>query len=960
METENRMELTNFNNHINETHAGVGAFADPSLRASVHTGGADPTQGIGGADSIVYKKDPKGGSDRTVMENFKEYLRDMKEQAKERAEDAGTSERESNEEAREIAKHLSREEIERLRQMGVDVSSTKLSDLMGLVNNMRGQMHRDDLKQMLAAASVADGDFSDVTTTGGSLLVNGAEVDLAGVSTADVIREKDLVPEDKDFVYLIRNNLPLTEENLYKAHFSGTTDPSVKDEAFSKLQPQVERVIAQAGLPADETRLETAKLLLEAELPVTTENIKTLDLYRTFAGKPLGETGALALAEAEAATHPSADAAHALYTHVQEIRTETVFDMALSGKQITIASALYYQRSEGAVKRAVADDFTPLTENERNAVTSMRQMEEIRLYMTEQVSYRMVKMDLHIDTRELSKVVSALKQAEQALVSEAFDRAGVPETEENLTLYREMTEKLHGIADAPADILGQNLYERFTVNSVYARAEFRMASVDVEGGAAARMAETVRRSYEVVGTAPRADMGDSIRKAFSNIGDILSDLHMEADEEHMRAVRILGYNSIAITEENIREVIYRDRQVNDLMDAFYPEAVLSMIRDGINPMDVEIGELNKTLREKNYHNGVSEAEDFATFLRDMEKTGDVSAAERESYIGIFRMMHKLAKSGDREAGFLFANGSRLTIRNLLAAARSVAGAGIDATVDDTFGMLSEVEVKGSRIDAQIESAFAESMLGEEAIAMVETDGPGGFYQLVSELLSKMKFKDERKEDLVDEETDRMARSMSGEEIPLDFTPEDLLSKLFSSEEMTLTYQDLRDRMTEAMYTGGIMGTIGSGDLVTVKRIQAGFTVLSDMAKHGKYRIPLQTGDGLSVMNLSLREGEGTLSVGIHGEEMGYVRGEFAVSASGLLVGSLYAETSEGNERLDRAAEAFAEALSAEGVDAGGVSFGRKMPVETVPASGGEDPKKRLSVSYSAARVLVREIGKVLC
>ena len=74
METENRMELTNFNNHINETHAGVGAFADPSLRASVHTGGADSTQGIGGADSIVYKKDPKGGSDRTSNLGWKKTL----------------------------------------------------------------------------------------------------------------------------------------------------------------------------------------------------------------------------------------------------------------------------------------------------------------------------------------------------------------------------------------------------------------------------------------------------------------------------------------------------------------------------------------------------------------------------------------------------------------------------------------------------------------------------------------------------------------------------------------------------------------------------------------------------------------------------------------------------------------------------------------------------------------------
>ena len=45
-------------------------------------------------------------------------------------------------------------------------------------------------------------------------------------------------------------------------------------------------------------------------------------------------------------------------------------------------------------------------------------------------------------------------------------------------------------------------------------------------------------SYETLMTAPRSDMGDSIKKAFSNMDDILQDLQLDTSETNRRAVRI--------------------------------------------------------------------------------------------------------------------------------------------------------------------------------------------------------------------------------------------------------------------------------------------------------------------------------------------------------------------------------------------------------------------------------------
>ena len=67
-------------------------------------------------------------------------------------------------------------------------------------------------------------------------------------------------------------------------------------------------------------------------------------------------------------------------------------------------------------------------------------------------------------------------------------------------------------------------------------------------------------------TAPRSDLGDSIRKAFSNVDDILTDMSLEKTSENQRTVRILAYNNMEITPENIEKVKEADRQVSAVVN----------------------------------------------------------------------------------------------------------------------------------------------------------------------------------------------------------------------------------------------------------------------------------------------------------------------------------------------------------------------------------------------------------
>jgi hypothetical protein len=447
-------------------------------------------------------------------------------------------------------------------------------------------------------------------------------------------------------------------------------------------------------------------------------------------------------------------------------------------------------------------------------------------------------------------------------------------------------------------------------------------------------------------------MGDSITKAFSNVDELLGELDIDVNYETQRAAKILGYNNLEITQENIDGVIGYDREVNRLMDSFYPEAVMGLIKDGINPMDIPIDELNDIISAKNYNEGVTEAKNFATYLRDVEKRGEITDEERESYIGIYRVMDKLEKSGDREAGFVFANQANLTIRNMISAMRSSRAKGMDVDIDDSFGMLESLEKSVAGMDDQIEAGFGSDAgaqteeadseilrsleqyrsLDENVERFIQENGieysmtnafavdaflneNEGVYKLIYEAMSRMKFDDMSEENLIDEETGNMAASMMGDEVEVDplegLETEKLLRQLGENGDISLTYDDIRSRLTELMYDAGAAGRITSLDISAIKSASAGVSLLSTLSKQDRYQIPVETKQGTTVVNLTMNNAAGRAAgsamgdIGIEAymrtENIGNLtaRLELAVNADGGITvkGQFVADTAAGNEAL---------------------------------------------------------------
>ncbi len=205
-------------------------------------------------------------------------------------------------------------------------------------------------------------------------------------------------------------------------------------------------------------------------------------------------------------------------------------------------------------------------------------------------------------------------------------------------------------------------------------------------------------------------MGDSIRKAFRNVDDILEDMGLETSEENRKAVRILGYNSMDITDENMDAVKKYDMELQQTIRRMTPAASLQAIRDGKNPLTMSMEELNQYLDESGADDAARE-EKFSKYLYKLEKSHAVSEQEREAYIGIYRMFRQLEKSDDAAVGSLLKEGAQISFSNLLTAMRSTRKQGMDYKVDDGFDGVDAV-AKNKSITDQILSGFPN--LGQES------------------------------------------------------------------------------------------------------------------------------------------------------------------------------------------------------------------------------------------------------
>ena len=224
--------------------------------------------------------------------------------------------------------------------------------------------------------------------------------------------------------------------------------------------------------------------------------------------------------------------------------------------------------------------------------------------------------------------------------------------------------------------------------------------------------------YEESSTEVRRDLGDSIKKAFSgSVDSLLESCGLEVNEGNRRAVRILGYNSMEINAESIENIKYFDAKVTGLIDRMTPPVVMTMIRNGINPLESTIDELDAAVSSIIKEQGGSQEQKYSEFLVRMEETDSITRNERNAYIGIYRLLYNVEKNDGAAIGSLLNSGRELSFRNLMTEARSM-NSGIELTADDTSKIRSSHYTNS--VTAQIDEAFIyQRSLAQDSLSVTD-------------------------------------------------------------------------------------------------------------------------------------------------------------------------------------------------------------------------------------------------
>ncbi len=580
--------------------------------------------------------------------------------------------------------------------------------------------------------------------------------------------------------YLVVNGKAPTIENIYKAQYSSTESIRQSQGYYSEgqgsygkyyakkadsinwsnLEGRIDSVVKEAGLDTDagtkEQAAANAKWLVESGIELNADNLnKVTELRNLPLPMSRDDIAAMCVTAMENGKAPSeadmrgersvAEQAHEIAEQAGRISDEAVHAVAESGKEMNIKNLAQAQeqiekqqtdapQSEsgqvGSADMAGTERATD-TANEYDTdtaagganaealkeVQARRQLEEIRLMMTEEANRHLLKAGISIDTTELSKLVDALRAAEERINAVLFQGESAEENAERALLYEETLTRTKELSGMPAAVIGKILskFSQSTLLHIHEAGKTLQNQLENQlnqqgnknAGQNPEQQQKASAAYETLMTEPRRDLGDRISKAFGNIDDILTDLGLETSESNKRAVRILGYNRMEINEDNINAVKEADSRVTGVISRMTPATTLQMIREQKNPLEMTMEELEAYLDSKDA-DPARDAEKYAKFLQRLDRTHNISAEEREAYIGIYRMFRQIEKSDGAVIGSLVASGAQMNFKNMLSAVRTAADKNMDVRVDDGFGGLEQLITKGKAIDTQINAGYHQS------------------------------------------------------------------------------------------------------------------------------------------------------------------------------------------------------------------------------------------------------------
>lgn len=519
----------------------------------------------------------------------------------------------------------------------------------------------------------------------------------SGSSYEPIEKKIDRIKEHPDSMYRYgMEQGTLTINGLYQATYTGEHLKGVQ--YYTK--DDVTKVLGYNNLKPTEGNMWAAEKLMGIGLDVTKDAVvKLQNTYAAIEGLDKQEESMKAMEDLEEGKEPGnrplIEEEKILYTEkdIQEIIDDltkiedaNIEEVVGKDKEITIGNlresmlkntkqVLKGNQSKNKVSNNLQEqgEGQKVDQEKENKLADVKdQIREIRAMLNTE-SARKLSEKMPLESTELVKVAEELRHIQDATIEDAAHKVDLvlnEGTKEQIKQVMEAAIMMARHKDIAVGIVSQE-------NTGIEQADITVETI-----------HEALSAYEEVGTIPEKRFGETIHKLTDEIHSFLERNQLPKDQITVESSKALITNDMDLTVEHIDGVKEALLKINTIIEDFTPYQAAVCIKEGINPYKASLNHLVEWLGEQQ----LPKLQDtVAGAIVTLEHKGKINEEQKQSLIGLYRILGTVKNNKEQVAGYLFKNEMPLTVEKLEEAIKyGIKGLSINQEIDENFGELEDI------------------------------------------------------------------------------------------------------------------------------------------------------------------------------------------------------------------------------------------------------------------------------
>lgn len=458
-----------------------------------------------------------------------------------------------------------------------------------------------------------------------------------------------------DIKYILQNELDVNMENLSK--YRGINTLSQNTDLSSSMENSIINRLESLGLTSsDNNCLNTAKVLVGNNIPLTSENIKSYD-FLTNNLQNLSDENLVKIAFLGYKNNLDTrdiNIAKASENVDTVLSTENVRDLnALKNTEISDSTFIYLE--ENSIEFSISNVLNNIKEStnantqidlSENALLQKRYYVEASLKLTSESLGLLSKNKIDTFNISLVNLHNELKNIDITLTNTRLLESDIEPTTSN-------TEALSTSTSFVSDlkIFGTSMYENIAINSSTTTLSIKNLSKNYSNQMDWQLS---KNSGEY-----------NFKRVENQIAELLKNLDVGATEDNIQSASILIKNKLDVTKESLLEVSSTVAKLDYLKENLTPQILTNIIKDGENPTTMEFDEIISYINSYKEVYGDTNNEKLLKNLVKMDKDKNISDETLEAVKSVYKALNKVSKYGVASVGELLRGNFDLTLEDLV-------------------------------------------------------------------------------------------------------------------------------------------------------------------------------------------------------------------------------------------------------------------------------------------------------